>query len=241
MVHVTSTLGNDEYAVNFAQYVSEHKVMKVYTEHGETRLFTYFLNSKPVTKVTLVSLDDILEDVQHIDDAHDDQLDEALVLPNPNDILVDVMPTPPNQTKIQGNEIFQVVSLSPEYNKRKVWRKDGRMASCSKKLCLDDIGENEQIAKDFIDVATNFDLRLYQQILQSNIDKEVLIFQNVDEVNEPWVNEVNEPYMDETNEPQVNDWNAPMMNEVNQLQMNDFWDFDFQTNTCVQDESEYEF
>ena len=49
-------LGNDQDVANFSQYVSEHKVMKVYTEHGETRLLTYFLNPKPVTKVTLCTV-----------------------------------------------------------------------------------------------------------------------------------------------------------------------------------------
>nr|KAJ0221265.1 hypothetical protein LSAT_V11C200084130 [Lactuca sativa] len=120
-------LGNDQDVANFSQYVSEHKVMKVYIEHGETRLLTYFLNPKPVTKVTLVQLDEPHEDVQHIDEAPEDQSKETPVMTTPTDNLVDVVPTQANQPKIQVNEIVQVVSLSPGYNRRRGMSKDGVM------------------------------------------------------------------------------------------------------------------
>nr|KAJ0197500.1 hypothetical protein LSAT_V11C700347660 [Lactuca sativa] len=165
-------LGNDEDIVNFAQYVSEHKVMKVYTEHGETRLLTYFLNPKPVQKVTFVWLDEDIpeevqhtneapEEVQHIGEAPEEKADEAPLIPTLNVdvqeistlprctslLLVDVVPTPPNQTEIHGNELLQVVSLSPKYNRRKVTRKD-----CSKILYMDGIEgsqrDQEDISKD---------------------------------------------------------------------------------------------
>nr|KAJ0196279.1 hypothetical protein LSAT_V11C700355580 [Lactuca sativa] len=191
-------LGNDE----------NHKVMKVYTEHGETRLLTYFLNPKPVTKVTLVQLDEPHEDVQHNDEAPDDQSKETHVMTTPTDAV----PTQPNQHEIQVNEVLQFVSLSPEYNRRRVMSKDGVMASCSKKIYFDGIGETEQIAKDFVEATIDFDIGLYQQILQSNVDG----------VNGLDMHDVNEPQMDEENQPQ----------------MNEFWDFDYQTDACVQDGSE---
>ncbi|CAI9275207.1 unnamed protein product [Lactuca saligna] len=189
-------LGNDQDVANFSQYVSEHKVMKVYTEHGETRLLTYFLNPKPVTKVTLVQLDEPHEDVQHIDEAPDDQSKETPVMTTPTDNLVDVVPTQANQPEIQVNEIVQVVSLSPGYNRRR------------------------GMSKDFVEAATDFDIGLYQQILQSNVDG----------VNGTNMHDVNEPQMDEENQAQ--------MDEENQPKMNDFWDFDYQTDAFVQDGSE---
>nr|KAJ0194242.1 hypothetical protein LSAT_V11C800412850 [Lactuca sativa] len=209
-------LGNYEDVANFSQYISEHKVMKVYTEHGETRLLTYFMNPKPVTKDTLVQLDEPHEDVQHNEEAPDDQSKEAHVMTTPTDVV----PTQPNQPEIQVNEVLQVASVSPEYNRRKVTSKDGVMASCSKKIYFDDIGETEQIAKDFVEVTIDFDIGLYQQILQSNVDG------------------VNGPDMHDVNEPQMHEENQPQMDEENQHQMNDFWDFDYQTDSCVQDGSE---
>ncbi|CAI9276922.1 unnamed protein product [Lactuca saligna] len=134
-------LGNDEDVANFSQYAGEHKVMKVYTEHGEIRLLTYFLNPKPVTKVTLVQLDEPHEDVEHIDEALDDQSKETPVMTTPTDNLVDV------------------------------------------------------IAKDFVEEATNFDIGLYQQILQSNVD----VVNGID------MHDVNESQMDEENQAQMDD------------------------------------
>ncbi|CAI9278305.1 unnamed protein product [Lactuca saligna] len=132
-------LGNDEDVANFSQYVSEHKVMKVYTEHGETILLTYFLNPKPDTMVTLVQLDEPHEDVQHNDEA-DDQSKESHVMTTPTNVV----PTQPNQPEIQVNEVLQVISLSPEYNRRRVINKDGVMTFCNKKVYFDGIDETEQ-------------------------------------------------------------------------------------------------
>nr|KAJ0184472.1 hypothetical protein LSAT_V11C900490150 [Lactuca sativa] len=198
-------LRNDQDVANFSQYVSEHKVMKVYTEHGETRLLTYFLNPKLVTEVTLVQLDEAHEDVQHINEAPDDQSKETPVMTTPTDNLVDVVPTQANQPKIQVNKIVQVVSLSPGYNRRRVMSKDGVIASCSKKIYFDDIGEIEQIAKDFVEEATDFYIGLYQQIIRSNVDG----------VNGTDMHDVNEPHMDEENQARIDEENQAQMDESN--------------------------
>ncbi|CAI9277149.1 unnamed protein product [Lactuca saligna] len=182
-------LGNDEVVANFYQYVNEHKVMM---------------------------LDEPHEDVQHNDEAPDDQSKESPVMTTPTNVV----PTQPNETKIQVNEVLQVVSLSHEYNKRRVMSKDGVMASCSKKISFDVISEIEQIAKDFVEAPIPFDIGLYQEILQSNIDG----------VNGPDMHDVNEPQMDEENQPHMDEENHP--------QMNDFWDFYYQNDACVQDGSE---
>ena len=69
---------------------------------------------------------------------------------------------------------------------------------------MDDVVEREQRAKEFIDAASDFDLELYQQILQNNMD-------NVVERVEPNVNEGNGMDGEEENnvekEPQVYDYN----------------------------------
>ncbi|CAI9301373.1 unnamed protein product [Lactuca saligna] len=54
-------LGNDDDLRTFSQYVRDHKIMRVYTEHGETKLLTYFMNPKPVRKVNIVQMDEIDE------------------------------------------------------------------------------------------------------------------------------------------------------------------------------------
>ena len=43
-------LGNDDDVLNLAQYVKEHKLIRVYTEHDMTNLLTYFMVPKPIKK-----------------------------------------------------------------------------------------------------------------------------------------------------------------------------------------------
>nr|KAJ0219497.1 hypothetical protein LSAT_V11C300137670 [Lactuca sativa] len=125
-------LGNDDDVRNLAQYVKDHKVIRVYTEHGFTKLLTYFMAPKPVKKGAL-SLSPILHN--------------------------------------EGG-----FSLSPEYNRKRSWTKDKALSSCSKKLAMGDIGEanvdgdKDHAPNDFDEAANEFDLGLYQQILESNSD-----------------------------------------------------------------------
>ena len=51
-------LGNDDDLLNLAQYVAKHKLIRVYTEHGESTFLTYYMNPKPVRKVILEKLDE---------------------------------------------------------------------------------------------------------------------------------------------------------------------------------------
>ncbi|KAL4587589.1 hypothetical protein LXL04_000461 [Taraxacum kok-saghyz] len=174
-------LGNDDDFYNFAQYVREHKIMRVFIEHGNTNLLTYFMNPKPVRKVTIVRLDEIQEEGE-----------------------ANAEVTPPNHTVNEANKLALPVSISPEFNRKTIMREDAGMSSCSRRLSMDDVVEREQRAKDFIDAASDFDLELYQQILQNNMD-------NVVERVEPNVNEGNGMDGEEENnvekESQVYDYN----------------------------------
>ncbi|XP_023761097.1 uncharacterized protein LOC111909517 [Lactuca sativa] len=102
--------------------------MRVYTEHGETKLLTYFMNPKPVRKVTIVQIYEINE--------NDDN-------ENPTAEVQD-LPSPPRSSPIE----VEVQPLHVEVHDR----------------------QNELIANDFMEAAIEFDIGLYQTILQSNAD-----------------------------------------------------------------------
>ncbi|CAI9296420.1 unnamed protein product [Lactuca saligna] len=54
-------LGNDDDALNLVQYVNDHKLIRVYTEHGMNNLLTYFMAPKRVRKVIIEQLEVIEE------------------------------------------------------------------------------------------------------------------------------------------------------------------------------------
>ncbi|KAL4574478.1 hypothetical protein LXL04_021310 [Taraxacum kok-saghyz] len=51
-------LGNDEDVMNLAQYIEEHKVLKVYTKHGKTNLFTFFMSPGLKPRVIIEEIPD---------------------------------------------------------------------------------------------------------------------------------------------------------------------------------------
>ncbi|CAI9288241.1 unnamed protein product [Lactuca saligna] len=222
-------LGNDDDVLNLSQYVKEHKLIRVYTEHGITNLLTYFMAPKPVRKVIIEQLEEI---------------DEHQTPPTNN------QPSGMPQTCIPpviANEAALALSISPEYNKKREFIKDKPLSSCIKKLVMDDvsvdrIGGNKDDADNEIDhgfnefdeecndinrdfnefheacndinqgfnefdeAANDFDIGLYQQILQSNE-------QNVDdEVHEGEENTVNKEVTEEENHDrnEMNDENVEM-------------------------------
>ncbi|KAL4566448.1 hypothetical protein LXL04_030563 [Taraxacum kok-saghyz] len=63
-------------------------------------------------------------------------------------VLEQVVETP---SKIDANETNVIVHISPEYNRKRFWKKDKVLSSCSKKLIMEE-----------------FDIGLYQQILEAN-------------------------------------------------------------------------
>lgn len=50
-------LGNDADVLNLAQYIKDNKTIKVYTEHGETKLLTYFMSPRTVPSVIIEELE----------------------------------------------------------------------------------------------------------------------------------------------------------------------------------------
>ncbi|CAI9259174.1 unnamed protein product [Lactuca saligna] len=51
-------LGNDDDVRNLSKYVSENKVIKVYTENGETTLVTYFMSPNGPRRVIIEEIED---------------------------------------------------------------------------------------------------------------------------------------------------------------------------------------
>ncbi|KAL4578998.1 hypothetical protein LXL04_015133 [Taraxacum kok-saghyz] len=125
-------LGNDSDLINLAQYVADHKLIRVYTEHGECTLLTYYMNPNPVRKVTLAQLDE------------DDEVVES-------QSKIAALPV--------SNEANAIVPISPEYNRNRLWNQEKVMSSCTKRLIMEefDIGLYQQIleAGSFVHVGTS--------------------------------------------------------------------------------------
>nr|KAJ0185448.1 hypothetical protein LSAT_V11C900489180 [Lactuca sativa] len=231
-------LGNDEDVLNLAQYVKEHKLIRVYTEHGITNLLTYFMDLKPIRKVIIEQLE---------------ETDEHQTPPINN------QPSGMPQTCIPpviANEAPLALSISPKYTKKREFIKDKPLSSCIKKLVMDDVGvdmiggnkddaanefdhgfnEFDEACNDinrdfnefheacndidhgfneFDEAANDFDIGLYQQILQSNE-------QNVDdEVHEGEENAVNKEVTEDNKETDEENHDRNEINDEN-VEMRDF-------------------
>ena len=134
-------LGNDQDLLNLAQYVAQHKLIRVFTEHSKSTLLTYFMDPRPVKKVVIEELEEV-EQVEVEDNAA-------------------VMPTPKNQAVEKVNPGSALVSVSPEYNRIRWWTKDKSRSSCSKRLSMDC---EEEVSANPV-MGSDFDLGLYQKIL----------------------------------------------------------------------------
>lgn len=51
-------LGNDIDVLSLAQYIEHHKIIKVYTEHNETKLLTYFMSPRVKPRVIIEEIAD---------------------------------------------------------------------------------------------------------------------------------------------------------------------------------------
>nr|KAJ0211116.1 hypothetical protein LSAT_V11C400180490 [Lactuca sativa] len=160
-------LGNNDDVRNLAQYVKEHKVIRVYTEHGITKLLTYFMAPKPVKKVTIKHLDEIEE---HETTTTDNQASDRKTSWT-KDKSLSLFPVLHNKGALSLSHVLHnegAFSLSPKYNRKRSWTKDKALSSCSKKLAMDDVGE-VNVGGDKDHAANDFDeVGLYQRILQSN-------------------------------------------------------------------------
>ncbi|CAI9264749.1 unnamed protein product [Lactuca saligna] len=82
-------LGNDDDLGTFSQYVRDHKIMRVYIEHGETKLLTYLMNPKHVRKVNIVEMDEI--------DENDDNENHTT--------KVQDLPSPPKSSPVEAQSL----------------------------------------------------------------------------------------------------------------------------------------
>lgn len=100
-------LGNDDDVRNLGRYVRDNKLIRVYTEHGETKLLTYFMSPEGAKRVTIEEITD--EETQKV---HSMQPDTALTL-------------------------YSFGSTTPEFSRVRGWKPTTGTSSCSKRLCLD--------------------------------------------------------------------------------------------------------
>ncbi|CAI9284054.1 unnamed protein product [Lactuca saligna] len=99
-------LGNDIDVLSLAQYIEHHKIIKVYTEHNETKLLTYFMSPRVKPRV-------IIEEIA-------DDVPTATV----------------GDQDVPNLELCLVRYETPEYNSNKRLRLVDGSQSCSKKLCF---------------------------------------------------------------------------------------------------------
>nr|KAJ0226779.1 hypothetical protein LSAT_V11C100003540 [Lactuca sativa] len=99
-------LGNDIDVLSLAQYIEHHKIIKVYTEHNETKLLTYFMS--PGVKPRVI-IEEIADDVPTATVGDQD---------------------------VPNLELCLVRYEIPEYNSNKRLRLVDGSQSCSKKLCF---------------------------------------------------------------------------------------------------------
>lgn len=57
-------LGNEDDVLNFSKYVANHKLIELYTEHGVTKLNTYFMSPK----TNRLTMEEIIDEVRQDDD-----------------------------------------------------------------------------------------------------------------------------------------------------------------------------
>ena len=117
-------LWNDADVINLAQYIEEHKVIKVYTKHRTTNLFTYFMSPSIKPKV-------IIEEIPTEEEGQ-------VVKPNDGVLLLNYIPE-----QVPRNDLSLVLYGSPDYRKGKRLNLDKGSSSCSKKLCFD-LEENNE-------------------------------------------------------------------------------------------------
>ncbi|CAI9259871.1 unnamed protein product [Lactuca saligna] len=99
-------LGNDIDVLSLAQYIEHHKIIKVYTEHNETKLLTYFMSPRVKPRV-------IIEEIA-------DDVPTATV----------------GDQDVPNLELCLVTYETPKYNSNKRLRLVDGSQSCSKKLCF---------------------------------------------------------------------------------------------------------
>lgn len=119
-------MGNKEDVCNFAQFVND-KIRHVYIEHGITNLFTYFMSLDGPRKI-------IIEDISEARDMNEPSLSNTVQMPERETYHVLIVE---NGEVDLGDVNSKSIIVSPEYNRKRVWKHDKSISSCSRKLNID--------------------------------------------------------------------------------------------------------
>ncbi|KAL4555657.1 hypothetical protein LXL04_038284 [Taraxacum kok-saghyz] len=171
-------LGNDLDVLTLGKFIEDNKVIHVYTEHGETRLLTYFMSPRVKPRVVIEELDNVnaMDNLNH--EKEGERLDLSLVL-------------------------FR----SPEYSKQRKANHGEGSSSSRKRLCFnaqEDLNVQDEVLvsapvnlSDDMDMEQNIQVPIVDPVHDA-VDDAVDAFedanaQEIDEANEQDYMNVQEP------------------------------------------------
>nr|KAJ0226385.1 hypothetical protein LSAT_V11C100024700 [Lactuca sativa] len=130
-------LGNDDDVRNLSRYVTHNnKMIKVYTEHGQTNLLTYFMSPTGPRRV-------IIEDMEKQDSIR------------PSSLVVTHEVVTPIQIDVGEGDLGLALTLyksaTPEFSRSKGWKHSKGASSCSRQLNLDWEGAEKTMASGEVD------------------------------------------------------------------------------------------
>ncbi|CAI9265561.1 unnamed protein product [Lactuca saligna] len=159
-------LGNNDDVRNLSRYVTHNnKMIKVYTEHGQTNLLTYFMSPTGPRRV-------IIEDMEKQDSIR------------PSSPVVAHEVVTPIQIDVGEGDLGLALTLyksaTPEFSRSKGWKHSKGASSCSRKLNLDwegaeknngsgevDKGKDVEFVDEF--VVVDAEKELNKRLIQDNI------------------------------------------------------------------------
>ncbi|CAI9294904.1 unnamed protein product [Lactuca saligna] len=150
-------LGNDDDDVrNLSKYVSENKLIKVYTEHGETTLVTYFMY--PNGRRRFIT--------EEIKDEEPPQPISFIVGPH-------LVESEVCKGKV-GLTLARYGSFTPELSRGRGWKPIQGSSSCNKKLCLDWVDNRGiyVVEGDQVDLVTaTADLEMVEKLVNEGLEE----------------------------------------------------------------------
>ncbi|KAL4585616.1 hypothetical protein LXL04_010239 [Taraxacum kok-saghyz] len=159
-------LGNDLDVLTLGKFIEDNKVIHVYTEHGETRLLTYFMSPRVKPRVVIEELDnvDAMDNLNH--EKEGERLDLSLVL-------------------------FR----SPEYSKQRKSNHGEDSSSSRKRLCFnaqEDLNvQDEMIVSAPVNLSDDMDMEQNIQVpIVDPVDD--VVDDAVDDANAQEIDEANE-------------------------------------------------
>nr|KAJ0225045.1 hypothetical protein LSAT_V11C100021880 [Lactuca sativa] len=137
-------LGNDDDVHNLSRYVIHNKMIKVYTEHGEMNLLTYFMSPTGPRRV-------IIEDMDNQDP---------------------LRPSSPVGEGDLGLALTLYKSATPEFSRSKGWKHSKGASSCSRNLNLDWDGGEKTMARGEVDKGKDVE-PMHPEFVVVDAEKEV--------------------------------------------------------------------